>query len=467
VSRRRSVLSRVLCVLVAAGASLLAGAWTQSGDAAAGAAADGPAAGLRGIDVVQVNGALDPPNVSLVRSVIRDANRKQSTLLVIQLDSPGVVDSDVRPIVDAIRASGVPIAVWVGPAGSNAKGGAVELVAAAPMASVSPGSHLGPAYPLALDHPHAIPATKVAALLESVASASPRGAAGIARATRRRLSSAEAKRLGVVDAVEPTLVSLLGTLDGRSVVTPTGTHRLSLAKVQQTSNGPRRVPNQSVHFRKLGLAEQAIHTLTSPSIAYFLFVAGLALIVFEFFTAGVGLAGLAGAGALVGAFIGFSHLPVHPWAVALLAIGVLGFAIDVQAGGFGFWTIAGLASLLAGSLTLMGGEHLDPKWWVIVLVCGGTTLFMLAGMTAAVRSRFSTPTVGREGMVGEMGQAEVDVAPDGVVRIRDALWRARTNRATPIRAGDPVRVVEVQGLVLEVEPELGGARDHRHGSRSS
>jgi membrane-bound serine protease (ClpP class) len=115
----------------------------------------------------------------------------------------------------------------------------------------------------------------------------------------------------------------------------------------------------------------------------------------------------------------------------------------------------------------MGGEHLDPKWWVIVLVCGGTTLFMLAGMTAAVRSRFSTPTVGREGMVGEMGQAEVDVAPDGVVRVRDALWRARTNRATPIRAGDPVRVVEVQGLVLEVEPELGGARDHRHGSRSS
>jgi membrane-bound serine protease (ClpP class) len=153
--------------------------------------------------------------------------------------------------------------------------------------------------------------------------------------------------------------------------------------------------------------------------------------------------------------------------VALLTIGVLGFAIDVQAGGFGFWTVAGFASLLAGSLTLMGGEHLDPKWWVIVLVCGGTTVFMLAGMTAAVRSRFSTPTVGREGIVGEMGQAEVDVAPDGVVRVRDALWRARTNRATPIRTGDPVRVVEVQGLVLEVEPEIGGARDHRHGSRSS
>ncbi|MCZ7528228.1 MAG: hypothetical protein M5U14_18760 [Acidimicrobiia bacterium] len=83
-------------------------------------------------------------------------------------------------------------------------------------------------------------------------------------------------------------------------------------------------------------------------------------------------------------------------------------------------------------------------------------------MTAMIRARFSTPTVGREGMVGETGEAEVDVAPDGVVRVRGALWRARTNRATPIRAGDRVRVVEVVGLVLEVEPEEGGARESRH-----
>ncbi len=86
---------------------------------------------------------------------------------------------------------------------------------------------------------------------------------------------------------------------------------------------------------------------------------------------------------------------------------------------------------------------------------------MMAAVPAAIRARFSTPTVGREGMVGEMGSAEVDVDPDGVVRVRDALWRARTNRATPIKAGDVIRVVEIDGLVLEVEPEAGGARDYR------
>ena len=67
-----------------------------------------------------------------------------------------------------------------------------------------------------------------------------------------------------------------------------------------------------------------------------------------------------------------------------------------------------------------------------MLVCGATLLFVLSGMTAMVRSRFSTPTIGREELIGEMGVAEVGVDPDGVVRVRDALWRARTNRATPI-----------------------------------
>ena len=96
-----------------------------------------------------------------------------------------------------------------------------------------------------------------------------------------------------------------------------------------------------------------------------------------------------------------------------------------------------------------------------MLVCGATLLFVLSGMTAMVRSRFSTPTIGREELIGEMGVAEVGVDPDGVVRVRDALWRARTNRATPIAAGDAVRVVAVEGVLLEVEPEAGGARDYR------
>ena len=107
-----------------------------------------------------------------------------------------------------------------------------------------------------------------------------------------------------------------------------------------------------------------------------------------------------------------------------------------------------------------------PAWWVFLVVIAGAMLFMLGGMTAMIRSRFSTPTVGREGMIGEDGTAEVAVDPDGVVLIRGARWRARTNRATPIEAGDPVKVVAVEGLVLEVEPPEGGAQDYRERARN-
>jgi membrane-bound serine protease (ClpP class) len=83
----------------------------------------------------------------------------------------------------------------------------------------------------------------------------------------------------------------------------------------------------------------------------------------------------------------------------------------------------------------------------------GVVLMMLAGLPATVRSRFSTPTIGRESMIGEPGEAVGVVAPEGVVRVRDALWPARVNRATPLAAGDAVRVVGIDGARLEVAPE--------------
>src|SRR5437879_3232867 len=310
-----------------------------------------------GIDVVKVDGLLDPPTASLVRDAIRQANQRRSTMIVLQLDSGGSVDVDVEPLLRDVRASRVPVVVWVGPSGAKAKGAA--------------------------------------------------------------------------------------TVVGQGL-------------------GRRRQPNQEVRFGRLDIANQLLHTLISPSIAYLLFLAGLALMVFEFYTCGIGLAGLAGAAALIGALVGFSHLPVAWWAAALLMLAVFGFAVDVQAGGLGVWTFIGGGSLVAGSLTLYGGDaRLNPPWWVLAIVIVGTALFMLGAMTAVIRSRFSTPTIGREGIVGEEGRAEIDVAPDGVVVIQGARWRARTNRATPIDAGDPVRVVAVEGLVLEVEPEEGGARDYR------
>lgn len=217
-------------------------------------------------------------------------------------------------------------------------------------------------------------------------------------------------------------------------------------------------------FSSLPVQDQLFHTVASPAAAYLLLLIGLSLIVFELYTAGVGVAGLIGAGCLVLAAYGLAVLPVRPIGLALLVLAILGFTIDVQTGVPRFWSAVGGVSLVAGSILLFDG--LSLSWITLLVGIVGTALAMLAGMPAMVRTRFSTPTIGREWMIGEEGEAVSAVNPDGVVRIRGALWRARTNRATPIALSDAVRVVEVEGLLLEVEPVEGGAVDYREKRRS-
>jgi membrane-bound serine protease (ClpP class) len=429
-------------------------------------AVDGVARGRGGIDVVQVEGYFDPSNESLVRDSIADANARGSSLLILQVDSGGAIDAGVRDIVRAIDRSDVPVAVWVGPSGADAKGATTVLLEAAHLAYISPNSGAGPGHPVQLDDPDAFTVRQVGDRLAALADARGRDPDGARKLATRRLGSTAARDVGATDGVRPTIGELIVRLDDKTVTTAAGDVTLSTAKVVGSGEERRRQPNQEVRFHRLDLGGQVLHRLVSPSIAYFLFVVGLALLVFEFFTAGIGLAGLVGALCAIGAFVGFSHLPVHWWAFALLLLATFGFAVDVQVGALGVWTVIGAVCLGVGSVFLYGGSSsLRPAWWVLLVVCVGMLLFMVGGMTAMVRSRFSTPTIGREGMVGELGTAEVPVDPDGVVLIRGARWRARTNRATPIPAGGEARVVAVEGLVLEVEPPEGGARDYRDRAR--
>ena len=180
---------------------------------------------------------------------------------------------------------------------------------------------------------------------------------------------------------------------------------------------------------------------------------------FELFTAGIGIAGVIGAGSFLLGCYGLAVLPTRWWAIALLVVAMFGYAVDAQTGVPRAWTVIGTMALLIGSIWLYDGVGMS---WIPLLVgLVGTVAGMAAGMPAMVRTRFSTPTIGRDWMVGEMGEAVDAVGPEGTVRVRDAVWRARTNRATPIEAGAPIRIVAVEGLWLEVEPEEGGARDHR------
>jgi membrane-bound serine protease (ClpP class) len=392
----------------------------------------------RHIDVVQVEGPIDPMVADLVISSIEGAQTNGATLVVLQVDSPGALDSDPAALLEAVRRSRVPVLAWVGPTGASARGAAAALVVAA-VGAVSPGSRVGPVLPMRLDR------------LGDAVEGRPLGLGP--EQARRRMSARQALDAGLVDFFAPTLGELIVSLDGKEVLTAAGPVRLSTARVLQTDRGPRQTPNQPVRFLKLGTVATVQHSLASPSVAYLLLVVGLALMVFEFYTAGIGLAAVTGAGALAGAFYGFSHLPVHPWAVGLIALSAFGFAVDVQAGGLAFWTGVGVVGLVVGSLGLFGGSPLlDVPLWLVVLMVAGQTAFMVSGMTTATRARFSVPTVGRDSMIGEVGEARTDLEPEGVVVVRGAPWRARTGRGRRVEAGGPVRVVAVDQLVLEVEP---------------
>lgn len=442
------------------------------------------ASGRRGIVVVQVEGLLDPPNERLVRESLRDANRRRATLVVIQLNSPGALDVDVDGLVSEIRDSRVPVAVWVGPSGARAKGAAVLLLQAASVASVAQGATIGPAYPVRLDRPGAMGRDEVRTRLDRLALFGERRPAGAL--TDERLGAVAAGRRGYVDLVKPIIGEVIVSLHRRAVRTPTGYVRLSTAKVVGEGTSLRRTPNQDVRFRELDLGGTVVHKLTSPSISYLLLVAGLLLIVFELYMASIGLAGLAGALALVGAAVGLSHLPVAGWALVLIGLGVFGFTVDVQAGRVGVWSFAGAAALVGGSLGLFGGSPaLDPPWWELAGVWVGAVVFMRLAMTAALRSRFSSPVIDREGLVGAEGIAEGDVHPGrsggpggpggsggrgdqggpgdqrgvgDVVLVDGARWPARARGDRIVPSSRRVRIVGVDGIVVEVA-EVGSDGD--------
>lgn len=363
----------------------------------AGAQAPPPTQARGHVDVIEVNGLLDRVLVDFVSDAVGTAERGGAVALVLQLDSGGAVVGrrTMDALVRRLSHATVPVAVWVGPSGARAEDEAVRLVRAARLVGVAPGSHID----------------------------------------------------GGPDAVAaPTLGDLVVELDGTSEIVREGEQL-------------RRRPTVAVRFEKLGLVPRLLHTAASPSAAYFLLVAGLALVVFELYTAGIGVAAAVGALFLALAGYGLAELPTRPWATALVALGVFGYAVDVQAGAPRTWTVVGTVLLAGGSVRLYDGY--SPSVLVLVVVVAGVALFMVAGMPSMVRSRFSTPTIGRESMVGEVGAALGALDPEGTVQVRGAPWRARTNRATPIAAGASVRVVGIDGLLLEVEPREGGARDYR------
>ncbi len=405
-----------------------------------------PAESLAPVDVFEVSGLLDGIVADEIERAIERAAEDGAQALVLQVNSKQAVVSRERMVELAtqIRDAEVPVAIWVGPSGARAYGLPGQLIGAAPIAGMAPGARIGDfGRPLELsDGP-----LEFGDAIEQLATGT--------------LGYDDARASGVLklpsDAPDAIVLrTMLQAMDGieyRGTVLDTVVDvATDSSTVESTATTPR--------FFKLGLVPRLFHTVASPPVAYLLFVIGAALLVFEFFTAGVGVAGVVGVTCFVLGSYGFGALPMRGWALALLIASVVALAIDVQVGIPRFWTGFGLLAFTLASVALYR-DGIRMSWITLVSGIGGMALAFIVGMPSMVRTRFATPTIGREWMIGETGAAVVDLAPEGVVRVGEGTWRARTNRATPIAAGDVVRVVAIDGVTLEVEPETGGARDYR------
>ena len=422
---------------------------TSTAPSATGDAKD--ASDLAPVNVVQVSGLIDEILIDKITTTLKAAETDGSQAVVLQMNSSGAVVSRSRMahLASVLHDSPVPIGIWVGPSGANLTGLGGQLLAVADASGMAPGAHIGK---------FGTPLTVAGVTFEfgTVTDKLRDHTIGFQEA---RTSCA--LRLDTTDEGVPAVKNMVLGMDGLVAKGKTlDTVTVTLAG----DNGGTQNNLTLVRFYKLGLLNQLLHTVSSPAVAYLLFIIGMALLIFEFYTAGVGIAGVVGAACIILSAYGLAALPTRGWALAALILSMFAFAVDVQVGIPRLWTGIGITLFVIGSWFLYRdvlGADLRPSWITLIAGIGGIVLTFVVGMPSMVRTRFATPTVGREWMIGEMGTALAEISPEGIAEVAGGRWRARTNRATPLKPGDRLRVVAIDGVTLEVEPEEGGAKDYR------
>ncbi len=401
------------------------------------------------IRILEVSGLIDPVMFDFLIEELDEAERDGALAVLLQIDSKASVLDDERflELAERFRDTDLQTLGWVGPSGSVAFGGAAELLGVMDVVGVAAGSQIGDS------GPRRLPSADFDAAFGSATERLQDATIGAREVVELGISPDTGDRLGNPDSDE----ALEASIESNSVLREFVRNVQGFQAPTPSVDDPAQLGQ--AQFRQLTLSGQLFHTAASPEVAYLFFAGGLMLLVFELFTAGVGVAGVIAAGLFGLGSYGLGVLPVRPFALVLLILSILAFAVDIQTNIPRFYTAVGMVFFVIGTLFLYDG--LSMSWVTIGFGIVGAALYAYSGMPSMVRTRFSTPTIGRSWMVGTMGIAMTELAPDGMVQINDAPWRAITNRATPLVAGDRVRVVAIDRLVLEVEPEEGGAKDYR------
>ena len=407
--------------------------------------------------VLTVSGVIAPVTARYVLHGLEEAATLNAEAVIIELNTPGGLDTAMREIVQGLLNTSVPVVVYVTPKGARAGSAGVFITLAAHIAAMAPMTNIGAAHPVALggemDETLAEKVTNdAAAYIRAIAAQRGRNAQWAEDAVRKSASitAEEALQQDVIDLIATDLDDLLRQLDGRTVEIGEKTHTLRTQQAQLLRKG-------------MSLPEQLLHQLANPTIAYILLTLGIYALIAAFYS-GEPIIGTLGVILLLLAFVALGSLPLNWGGLALLALGLALIVIDLQVQGYAL-SIVGAVAFVLGSLLLFRPFRLPeaaaPTFSVSPWAIGAMTALLVGFLLIAVRGGWRAhrvPAAQLSQLVGEVGLATSVLNPRGTVYVRGEEWSAEAVGGS-IPEGARVRVVEVHGLQLRVvaePPTTGG-----------
>ena len=455
------------------GTAVVAGAASTAPDAPAAAnAAEGRGTAL----VLEINGAIGPATSRYVVHGIESAREYDSRVVVLEMDTPGGLDTSMRDIIRAILASPVPVVTYVAPSGARAASAGTYILYASHVAAMAPATNLGAATPVSIggepetpsapipppadkpadkgagegSAPQGAPGTAMerkvvndaAAYIRGLAELRGRNAEWAEQAVRgaASLTANAALQEKVIDLVARDLPDLLTSLDGREVhladrTVKLATHDLAVVQV------------------KPDWRTRLLAVITNPTVAYGLMLIGIWGLLLEGYNPGVVLPGVVGSICLLTALFAFQILSVNYAGLALVALGVGMIVAEFFFPTYGSLGAGGLIAFIVGSLILFDTDV--PGMQVgrpLIAALATMGAIVIGGIVYLATRAMSRPvTTGVPGMIGANAEVFEDFTGKGRVRYGGELWNARSQAA--LHAGQTARIVRVEGLTLWVEPQ--------------
>jgi membrane-bound serine protease (ClpP class) len=396
---------------------------------------------------ITVDDTIQPISEEFIARAIQQAKSTNADALLITIRTPGGLESSTRKIIENILASPVPVIVYVAPSGSRAASAGFFILESADVAAMSPGTNTGAAHPVTIGGGQMDDVMKEkitndsSAFMRSFVSKRGRNVQVAESAVRESKSFTDKEALDqkLIDVVASNEQDLLKQLDGRKIT------RFDGSQVTLKTSGP-------VHEYDMTLKQHILDWMMDPNMAFAILAIGLLALYVEFNHPGAIIPGVVGFFFIVLAIFALNILPVRYSALGLILLGFVFFALEAKFTSHGALTIAGITALTLGALLLVDSPvpELRVHLWTALAVSIPLGLITAFLMTIALRARRNKVTTGVEGLIGMIGTARTPLAPAGKVFIHGELWNAVAS--APVAVGESVRVRNVEGLRLEVEP---------------